>query len=78
MAPDETGMRQVVEEAGGTFFYANDADAAPTIIDDVQQQDAIELGAAPRLVIFDRPGVWPVVALLGVGVIIFVGWSFKV
>ncbi len=78
MAPDETGMRQVVEDAGGTFFYANDADAAPTIIDDVQQQDAIELGATPRLVIFDRPGVWPVVALLGVGVIIFVGWRFKV
>ncbi|MFT3943923.1 MAG: VWA domain-containing protein [Ancrocorticia sp.] len=75
--PDETGMRQVVEGVDGTFFYANDAEAATTIIKDVQQQDAIELDATPRLVIFDRPGIWPVVALLGVGVIILVGWRFK-
>lgn len=78
MAPDEAGMRQVVEGVGGTFFYASDANAAATIIDDVQQQDAIELGATPRLVIFDHPGVWPAVALCGVGVIILVGWRFKV
>lgn len=77
VAPDEAGMRQVVEGAGGTFFYASDAGAATTIIEDVQEQDAIELGATPRLVIFDRPGVWPAVALLGVGIIIVVGWRFK-
>ena len=34
-------------------------------------------GATPRLVVFDRPGPWPAVALLGVGVIIIVGWRFK-
>lgn len=77
VAPDEIGMRQIVEGAGGTFFYANDANAAATMIKDVQEQDAIELGAIPRLVIFDRPGVWPTVALCGVGVIILVGWRFK-
>ncbi|MFT0847711.1 VWA domain-containing protein [Actinomycetaceae bacterium L2_0104] len=75
--PDEEGMRQAVEDAEGTFFYASDAEAAKTIVEDVQQQDAKELGATPRLVIFDRPGLWPVVSLAGVGIIVIVGWRFR-
>ncbi len=77
MAPDEAGMRQVVEGIGGTFFHASDADAAKVIVEDVQQQDAKELGATPRLVIFDRPGAWPAVALVGVGAILIIGWRFR-
>lgn len=76
-APDESGMRAVVEAVGGTFFYASDADAAKTILDDVQQQDAKELGATPRLVVFDRPGAWPAIALLGLGGVLIIGWRFR-
>ena len=75
--PDEDGMRKAVEGAEGTFFYAGDADAAKAIVEDVQQQDAKELGATPRLVIFDRPGLWPIVSLVGVGIIVIVGWRFR-
>ncbi len=76
-SPDEGGMRKAVEDIGGTFFHASDANAAKTIVEDVQQQDAKELGATPRLIVFDRPGIWPAIALAGVGGILIIGWRFR-
>lgn len=71
-------MQRVIEEHGGYFYEADDASAAGEIIDSVQSQDAVDLGAVEETVEADNPKGWPV--FLGVLLVALIGvaWRFKI
>lgn len=70
--PEETEYRQVVEAGGGLYFLADDPAAVQGMVDDVVAQQAVELDAAPEVMITDTPTAWFLVAVAGVGLLLVV------
>ncbi|MBD5785816.1 VWA domain-containing protein [Cellulosimicrobium terreum] len=75
--PEETEYREVVEDGGGLYFFADDPDAVQGMVDDVVAQQAVELDASPEVLVTDRPAGWFLVAVLGVGILLVGAWKVR-
>lgn len=75
--PKAAEFEKTLTDNGGYFFEATDPNAAKTLIEDVQAQDAKDLGVVPEVVDADRPGIWIWLAVLGVFGFIVVAWRFR-
>ena len=75
--PEDTEFRQIVLAHGGMYFEAADPSMVQQIVDDVVAQQAVELGARPRVVVTDRPRPWFWVLLVGVAVLVVAGWRVR-
>ncbi|GAA2240702.1 VWA domain-containing protein [Rarobacter faecitabidus] len=60
----ERNFEQSITEAGGYFYRVNDAAAVRGIVDRVQEQQAVDLEAAPEVTQTESPGRWLLLALL--------------
>lgn len=65
----EQEYRQIFTNAGGMYFYSDDAAMIDTIVQDIQSRQAVEQDAAPLITITNVVGPW--FALLVVGVLAF-------
>ena len=70
-------LKQATEDIGGSFYRANDASAAPTIVKEVQAQQEKEMTGGEHVTNFDRPGLWPIVITGALGILLVVGWRFR-
>ncbi len=70
-------MEEAIVSNGGYHYSASDVEAAQSIIDNVQSQDAQDLGVIPETVDADRPGAWPaILAVLLLG-LLAMAWRFR-
>jgi Ca-activated chloride channel family protein len=70
-------LKQTTEAIGGSFYRANDASAAPTIVKEVQAQQEKEMTGGEHVTNFDKPGLWPIVIAGALGILLVVGWRFR-
>jgi len=70
-------MEELIVGEGGYFFPADSPDAAAALVEDVEEQQAVDLGAEPVTVITDTPQWWPLVAAAGVVILIGAAWRYR-
>jgi Ca-activated chloride channel homolog len=70
-------LQQVTEDAGGHFHQNSDPDAIPAIIQSIQRQQAVEMGAAPQVVRTDLPGTGFVLTLVGLIALLLGAWRSR-
>lgn len=71
-------MQREIEDAGGYYFVAGDDEAAGQLLTEIENQQAEDLNADPTTLVVDTPGWWPLVIALGVGLLLIVGWRFRI
>ena len=71
-------MRSEIEDAGGYYFVAGDADAAGRLLDEIEDQQAEDLNSDPVTIVMDSPGAWPMIAAAGIGILVLLGWRYRI
>lgn len=71
-------MQQLIEGAGGYYFVAGDESAAGRLLEEIESRQARELDADPVVLIQDMPGKWPILAAVGIGLLLVVGWRYRI
>lgn len=71
-------MRSEIEGAGGYYFVAGDADAAGRLLDEIEDQQAEDLNSDPVTIVMDSPGSWPMIAAAGIGILVLLGWRYRI
>lgn len=74
---DNEEMREAFESRGMYYYAANDPSAAKAIIDAVQAQDAVDLGAIGETLGVDTPGRWPIAIGLATLALFGIAWRFR-
>lgn len=70
-------LQRVTEDSGGHFYQNADPNAIPEIIQQVQRQQAVEMGAAPQVLRTDLPGGAFIVTLLGLLAVLLGAWRSR-
>lgn len=70
-------LQSEIEAAGGYYLVAGDREAAAALLEQIEAQQAVALGVDPVLILLDDPGVWPVLAAVGVALLIGLGWRYR-
>lgn len=71
-------MRDEIEGAGGYYFVAGDEEAASQLLDEIESQQAEDLESDPVTILVDTPGAWPIIAAVGIGILVVVGWRYRI
>lgn len=74
---DNLEMKESFESRGMYYYPANDPSAAKGIVEAVQAQDAVDLGAIGETITVDTPGRWPIVIGLATLVLLGLAWRLK-
>ncbi|TQK76777.1 Ca-activated chloride channel family protein [Rarobacter incanus] len=73
----ESSYRTSITNAGGHYYRVDDADAVREIVQRVQDQQAVDLGATPEITESERPWGWIIVTLLGVAILVAAQWRLR-
>ncbi|MBI9115812.1 vWA domain-containing protein [Sanguibacter suaedae] len=73
----EREYQEAIEGAGGRYFYSDDTDAVEEMVRDVQEQQAVDLEAAPEVTSSDKAGPWFLWAVGGVALLVLVQWRLR-
>lgn len=71
-------MREEIDDAGGYYFVAGDKEAAGRLLDEIEDQQAVDLNSDPVAIVRDTPGVWPILAGSGIAILVLIGWRYRV
>lgn len=71
-------MQAEIEGAGGYYFVAGDERAAGELLNQIESQQAEDLDADPVTVVKDSPGAWPAIAAAGIGLLVLLGWRYRI
>jgi len=74
---NEEAFREAVTGNGGLFYQADDPAAVDAIVADIDSQQAVELDAAPEVVITDRPERVLWLAVAGVAGLVLAAWRLR-
>ena len=74
---EQKEFETAVTSQGGLFFPASDPGAVEVIIDRIQAQQAVDLGASPQVVITDRPATALTVLGLAFIVLVLAAWRLR-
>ncbi|WP_182353091.1 vWA domain-containing protein [Flaviflexus huanghaiensis] len=74
---DARQLQSEMEAAGGYYLVAGDRQAAAELLEQIQAQQAVALEADPVMIALDNPGSWPILATAGVGLLLVLGWRFR-
>lgn len=74
---DNFEMKEALESRGMYYYAADDPSAAKAIIDAVQAQDAVDLGAIGESITVDTPGHWPLVIAVATLALLGIAWRLK-
>lgn len=70
-------MRSVVEGTGGTYWALADPEAVPSIVEQVQAQQAARFTGEPILVVTDEPTVPVLAGFAALAAVMFAGWRLR-
>lgn len=76
-SPQNKEFDTAIEAAGGRTWFAEDPAAVAAVVQDVQEQQAIALGAQPERLLTDRPVPWFVLVVVGVLVLLAFRWRVR-
>ena len=57
---------------------AGDEEAASQLLDEIESQQAEDLESDPVTILVDTPGAWPIIAAVGIGILVVVGWRYRI
>jgi Ca-activated chloride channel homolog len=70
-------FRTAVQSTGGLHFFSSDTSAVESMVDQVQAQQAVDLGAEPEVTRSDTAGPWFLIATLGLIGLVLVQWRLR-
>jgi von Willebrand factor type A domain. len=73
----KTSFRKEIKGIGGKVYDAASASSGDQIIKNIQAQDKKELASNKEVFVVDTPGVWPMLAGLGVLLIVLLAWRYR-
>lgn len=71
-------FEEVTAAIGGTFYQANDSQAVPGIVEEIQEQQQVSLDAEPEVIQHDHPELWVVLAVLTVAGFLGIAWRLDI
>ncbi|WP_125775490.1 VWA domain-containing protein [Antribacter gilvus] len=75
--PEELEYKGVVEAGDGLYFRTDDPALVRSMVDDVVAQQAVELDAAPEVIVTDLPREWYLVIVAGVTALVLAAWRLR-
>lgn len=70
-------FEEQISRIGGNVMFADDPEAAGQFTASIEEAQEAEYEAETEVVRSERPGVWPLLAAVGVSLLIVIGWRVK-
>lgn len=74
---DGADLREAAESTGGAYFETDGENTTADVVAEVGEMEATRLDVPPEVVADDKPTVWIVSCLAGLGALFAVGWGLK-